>query len=197
MSGTTMITRVNYPLIVLDDKLTQLLTLIGLMEDTNKIGSNDTSINHLGREAGASQNNIGIYVPHYYDNDQTSTEYGFNVCFDVLIQTQQWGHEMQWNIKGLHTSTSCASNQVYESGQTYIQRCCLPTRETEFKLTCIDTFGDGWHGANFQIIGKHGSFGQPYCQNFKGDQMSVMVPNPAKKDCENGKNTKLYLSFVL
>ena len=58
--------------------MTQLLTSIGLMEDTNKGGSNDTSINHLGREAGASQNNIGIYVPHYYDNDQFSTKYGLN-----------------------------------------------------------------------------------------------------------------------
>lgn len=163
------------------------------MEDTNKGGSNDTSINHLGREAGASQNNIGIYVPHYYDNDITWTKYGYNVCFEILIQTQQWGHEMRWHIRGLQTFTSCQGNQVYESGQTYIQRCCLPTKETEFKLTCIDTFGDGWHGANLQIIEKHGSYGQPYCQNFKGDQMSVMVPNPAKKDCHNGKNTKVHL----
>ena len=168
------------------------------MEDTNKDGSNDTSTNHLGRKAEAFQNMTGVYVHHYWYNDITITDsYGLNVCFDVLIQTQQWGHEMQWNIKGLQTSTSCESDQVYENGQTYVQRCCLPTRETEFQLTCIDTFGDGWHGANFQIIGKHGSFGQPYCQNFKGDQMSVMVPNPAKKDCENGKNTKLYLSFEL
>ena len=147
----------------------------GLMEDTNNGGSNDTSINHHGLNA-----------PYYY------WKYGLNVCFDVLIHTFAWGHEMNWKIKGYETNTSCEANRVYETGYTYSQRCCLPTREHVFNLTCIDTFGDGWNsGANIEIEGQH------YCQNFKGDQMTAIVPNPARQQCENGKSTKMYLSFVL
>ena len=168
----------------------QLLKSIGLMEDDNEDGINDTSINHLGWNAPIDWfgNPINITT-----TDSMYSNYGLDVCFDILVHTwgHAWGNEMKWKIKGYETNTFCESNQVYADGYSYKQTCCLPTRENEIQLTCIDTFGDGWHQANIEIEGRY------YCQNFKGDQMSVMVPNPAKKDCENGNNTKLYLFFVL
>ena len=127
------------------------------------------------------------------DGDIIYTDlYGLDICFDILINTSKWGHEMKWKVIGTKTMISCESNREYHNGQTYTQRCCLPTRETEFNLTCIDTFGDGWHGANIEIDGKH------YCQNFKGSHMTVKVPNPAKKECiEKGKKIQIvFWSFV-
>ena len=168
----------------------QLLKSIGLMEDANKDGSNDTSIDNLGWNAPDDwfSNPINITI-----TDSMYSKYGLNVCFDVLIHTWEhaWANEMNWKIKGHETNTSCEANRVYESGYSYKQRCCLPTRENEFTLTCIDTFGDGWHSANIEIEGGY------YCINFKGDQMTAIVPNPAKQRCENGRSTKMYLSFVL
>ena len=170
----------------------QLLKSIGLMEDDNEDGINDTSINHLGWNAPIDWfgNPINITT-----TDSMYSKYGLNVCFDVLIHTwgYSWGNEMKWIIKGYETNTSCESNRAEQSmkGYTYSQRCCLPTRENVFNLTCIDTFVDGWHNANIEIEGRY------YCQNFKGGRITVIVPNPAKQRCENGKSTKMYLSFVL
>ena len=163
------------------------------MEDADKDGSNDTSIDHLEWNApvdwfGNTINTTTTDSDFYSD---LYSKYGLNVCFDVLIHTFAWGHEMNWKIKGHETNTSCEANRVYETGYTYSQRCCLPTREHVFDLTCIDTFGDGWHSSNIEIEGQH------YCQNFNGDQMTAIVPNPARQQCENGKSTKMYLSFVL
>ena len=143
------------------------------MTDTDHSGSNSTSISNLGENAPWEKG------PPWAPIDIiSSNQYGLNVCFDILIHTFQWGHEIKWKIEGPKTNDSCYSTRVYENGYLYRQRCCLPTRETEFNLTCIDTFGDGWHGANLEIDGQH------YCQNFKGDHMTVSVPNPVKKECE-------------
>ena len=159
------------------------------MEDSNDDGSSDTSIKPLGGNVpgDAHRNNL---------DEKTSPLYGLNVCFDILIHTSDWGHEVKWKINGPKTNTSCESNREYNNNYTYTQRCCLPTRETDLNLTCIDTFGDGWHGANLEIDGKH------YCQNFKGGHMTVVAQNPAKKECiekgkKKNKNTKIYLSLVI
>ena len=151
------------------------------MEGAYNDKSSYTSINHL---------EWNIIVEH---GDIIYTDlYGLDICFDILINTSEWGHEIKWKIIGTKTMISCESNREYKNGQTYKQRCCLPTRETEFNLTCIDTFGDGWHGANLEIDGKK------YCQNFKGNNMTVIVPNPAKKECEAGKNIKcIYICTII
>ena len=165
------------------------------MEDANKDGGNYTSINHVGWKAPVDyySNDTDMTMTHYYDSDRWTDSYGLDICFDVLIHTwgHAWGNEMKWKINGYETNTSCESNAVYVDGYSYKQQCCLPTRENEFNLTCFDTFGDGWNSANIEIEGRY------YCQNFKGDQMTVIVPNPAKQRCENGKNKKMYPSFVL
>ena len=89
---------------------------------------------------------------------------------------------MKWKVSGPTTNTSCESNTEYDNMQNYTQTCCLPAKETEFTLTCIDTFQDGWHGAYIEIEGKR------YCENFhKGEILTTIVPNPSKKECGIGK----------
>ena len=120
-----------------------------------------------------------------YNNKNTfnvTDEYGLNTCFDILTHTvNSWGHEMKWKISGAKTNTSCESNTEYDNMQIYTQQCCLPAKETEFSLTCLDTFQDGWHGAYIEIEGKR------YCENFhKGESFATVVPNPSKKECGTG-----------
>ena len=106
-------------------------------------------------------------------------------------QIERKSSGIKWKIQGTSTMASCENNWEYidvgsgqwENGQMYVQICCLPVIEDEFDLTCIDTFGDGWHGAHLEIDGK------TYCKNLKGDHMTFIVPNPAKKECGASKNT--------
>ena len=110
-------------------------------------------------------------------------KYGLNVCFAVFTITSGWGHEEQWKITGTETLTTCKSSRDYDNEHTYNNLCCLPTRDPDFQLTCIDKWGDGWNGAYLEINGKR------YCQNLKSHEMNVSIPNPAKKECGVGKNT--------
>lgn len=89
---------------------------------------------------------------------------------------------MKWKIRGATTNTSCESSTRFYNMQIYTQGCCLPAKETEFALTCIDTSQDGWKGAFIEIEGKR------YCENFhKGGSFTTVVPNPSKKECGTGK----------
>ena len=172
---------------MLDDKMIYVFKSIGLMEGSYNDRTSATPLptHFIGDTIIDDKLNS---VPKI---SEMKGKYGLNVCLDVMTHTSDWGHEIKWKIKGTSTMASCESNTEYENGQIYTQNCCLPVKEDEFDLTCIDSFGDGWHGAHLEIDGKS------YCKNLKGDHMTVIVPNPAKKECGASKNTKKCSTFVL
>ena len=95
------------------------------------------------------------------------------MCFDVKTVTKDWGHEIEWNIGG-STHASYENEQRYENDQEYTQQCCLPKDQSEFAITCKDTYGDGWHGGYLEIEG------EKYCEEFtNGDELSDTLPNPS------------------
>ena len=73
-------------------------------------------------------------------------------------------------------------NEGYFDSYTWdLQICCLPTLESEYIITCKDTYGDGWHLGYLEILGNR------YCENFNhGNEMLDVMRNPAKQDCEIG-----------
>ena len=78
---------------------------------------------------------------------------GPEVCFEVTTHTKEWGHENDWTIGCKGGCKECANEQEFGDGGTYTQTCCLPQDETEFIITCIDEWGDGWHGGSLEING--------------------------------------------
>jgi len=73
-------------------------------------------------------------------------------CFAVAITTKGYGSEMSWTIG------ACKSARRYGNIQTYTQSCCLGAGS--YKLTCKDSYHDGWHGGFIEI-----QF-QRYCEDF-------------------------------
>ena len=77
---------------------------------------------------------------------------GNGKCFDVAITTKSYGSENSWTVG------ACTSARGYQNSQTYTESCCLDAGS--YKLTCDDSYKDGWHGGFIEIQGKR------YCEDF-------------------------------
>ena len=73
-------------------------------------------------------------------------------CFGVELTTASYGAENSWSLG------SCSSAQTYGDDNDYIEQCCLVPGS--YTLTCMDSYGDGWHGGFIVIQG------QTYCEYF-------------------------------
>merc|ERR1719498_954343 len=69
----------------------------------------------------------------------------------ISLVTSSWGNEVTWTIDD-------CSGGPYSSNTAYTIDCCLAAGE--HTLQCIDSFGDGWHGATMTIDGTS------YCGDF-------------------------------
>ena len=86
------------------------------------------------------------------------------VCKNIKIVTKSWGKENSWTLG------SCSSAQKYKSKKTYTEECCQPTGN--YKLTCKDSYGDGWHNGYIEIGGTK------YCKDFQsGSEKTLDVSN--------------------
>ena len=86
------------------------------------------------------------------------------------MKTIEYANEIGWSIgcnspKDCHV---CKGNGNYGNNKEYVQECCIPQNSfedlvginEEFVATCLDTYGDGWHGAYLEIDGNR------YCDQF-------------------------------
>ena len=85
---------------------------------------------------------------------------GSEGCFDIRLTTKFHGDQISWSVG------SCMSSQLYSDDKVFTQECCLGGRELLFdgnyKIICMDSGGDGWHGGYLEING------QQYCKDFNG-----------------------------
>ena len=81
------------------------------------------------------------------------------VCVDMDLTTRAWGHEISW------TFGSCDSTQAYANNGQYSESCCLVPGE--YTLSCLDTYGDGWHGGFLEIQGTR------YCEDFTSGSVAA------------------------
>ena len=95
-----------------------------------------------------------------------------DVCIDVKLITKELASEISWSLG------SCNSNrQQYENNREYIQTCCFSTSPSKwtYDLRCMDSHGDGWHGAFITINERR------YCEDFYGsEKIAVIEANPSK-----------------
>jgi len=89
-------------------------------------------------------------------------------CTDYTIElhTSVWASEISWHMFG---SWHCNAYGWHEDGQVHTTDCCLD--DGMYTLKCMDSFGDGWHGAYLLIDGIK------YCEDFTdGSYMQEKVP---------------------
>ena len=82
----------------------------------------------------------------------------------MTLETRTWGNEVSWELlEGSTNLVKCRSNPVGSYGwhNTYVhpEKCNLCS-DTEYKIHCKDSYGDGWHGGFLTIDGKS------YCNDF-------------------------------
>ena len=64
------------------------------------------------------------------------------------------------------------SQEQYGNNGEYEQECCLPKHQTEFTVTCQDSWGDGWNGGYLVI------HDESYCEEFStGTEFVDAMPN--------------------
>ena len=65
---------------------------------------------------------------------------------------------MSWQILGTNGQCELELKNVGgngpEDGSQHSLECCVPRDETEFSISCQDSFGDGWHEGYLEIAGK-------------------------------------------
>jgi len=91
----------------------------------------------------------------------TASPPGDDVCTEIKIVTAAWGIENSW------TFGSCSSSQDYGDDGEYTVECCQPAGI--YDLTCMCSYGDGWHGGYIQIGGER------YCEDFLEEDGSEKV----------------------
>ena len=74
----------------------------------------------------------------------------------VKTVTSDWASENSWTLG------TCASEQTYSDNSEYYQTCYLDYGV--HTLTCLDSYGDGWHYATFN--GYLEIDGVRYCEDF-------------------------------
>merc|ERR1719510_2899676 len=67
------------------------------------------------------------------------------VCFNVELTTESYGSEITWSLD------TCQSDGTYGDNHIYNEQCCL--LPGVYTLTCLDSYGDGWHGGRITILG--------------------------------------------
>eukprot|EP00931_Biecheleriopsis_adriatica_P064606 TRINITY_DN3935_c0_g1_i1.p1 TRINITY_DN3935_c0_g1~~TRINITY_DN3935_c0_g1_i1.p1 ORF type:complete len:764 (-),score=110.51 TRINITY_DN3935_c0_g1_i1:72-2363(-) len=83
-------------------------------------------------------------------------EEGPTSCIPVTVRltTGSWGREVSWKISSTKaTFRAVESQEVYANrptGKKYLQQECLPVA-TEYTITMMDSYGDGWNGAEVAI----------------------------------------------
>lgn len=82
---------------------------------------------------------------------------------EVVKTAMEWGQENSWTLGDLCGGTDFEDHSV--SGK----ECCVIPGQS-YVLTCIDSFGDGWHGGYIEMNG------HKYCEDFtSGKQQSHHV----------------------
>merc|ERR1719410_170301 len=86
--------------------------------------------------------------------------------FTVTVKVVDWGNEMSFDIGGCRYMESLTPGGGWTDGSTHRKRCSVVSRvPSTYKLFCLDSYGDGWHGGYVEINGKR------YCENFKTGKM--------------------------
>ena len=78
----------------------------------------------------------------------------------MKLTTMGYGSEVSW------TFGPCSSAHAYDSNTVYTEICSI-TIGTH-TLTCIDSYGDGWHGGYMEIEGNR------YCDGFSSGYEEVV-----------------------
>ena len=91
-----------------------------------------------------------------------------------------WDHiadDISWSLGSCLSNRGNPGQSDYQNNQEYNQQCHFNTSPSNwvYKLTCMDSFGDGWHGAFITINGVN------YCEDLVGNEKIVYIePNPSK-----------------
>ena len=85
----------------------------------------------------------------------SATEYN---PMDISIDTRSWGSEISWTITDPQQNVLCKGGP-YKSHSEETISCQL--EDGSYTLTCLDSYGDGWHGGSFNIDGAN------FCKDFR------------------------------
>ena len=67
----------------------------------------------------------------------------------VVLNTGAWANELQWYIETIEGELIVQSNGGYVNYEQYEQFICL--QDTCYSFWMVDTYGDGWNGASFEL----------------------------------------------
>ena len=93
---------------------------------------------------------------------------------EVGITTRGSSSEVAWSVGACSSHTDNDGKNEYTDHAHFTQQCCLAAGN--HKITCKDSYGDGWHGGYLEINGVK------YCEDFTNGnekQANLTFPPPS------------------
>ncbi|MCZ4407661.1 T9SS type A sorting domain-containing protein [Cryomorphaceae bacterium 1068] len=137
---------------------------IFILDQSEYFGEFDGSSNQFTVQFGVNNTECGEPVDIEGCTDPTALNYNPSATIDdgsceyfecenneviVLINTQNWGYEISWNIRN-DEGDEVAGSGDYPSYSTITELACLEDGCYTFEL--FDSFGDGWNDGTFELI---------------------------------------------
>jgi CubicO group peptidase (beta-lactamase class C family) len=100
----------------------------------------------------------GAYAPRPEEHDrviQAERIHEQSECIPVtaVLTTGSWGSEVSWSISSTRSAFRPVASEAYANrprNKKHIQQECLPAT-TEYTITMMDSYGDGWNGGSISI----------------------------------------------
>ena len=100
-------------------------------------------------------------------------------CVNIKMRVKSYGNEISWKFGSCHSPVG-----GYHDNLEYESKCCQPSGT--YQLQCLDSAGDGWHGASIQI----GEEAHMYCNDFShGYTKNLQIQHKAGHYHTMGKNS--------
>lgn len=106
-----------------------------------------------------------------------------DVSIEVKLTTKGWGNEISWSFG------NCNNDQQYGDNQEYNQQCHFSTSPSNwvYKLKCMDSVNNGWHGAFITINGVN------YCEDLVRNEKIVYIEANPSKFVDDSNHFLVYL----
>ncbi|NEN23701.1 T9SS type A sorting domain-containing protein [Cryomorpha ignava] len=151
-AGEGLMSALDFECGVLDENTTYILMIDGYYGDAGtcflqyEVDSTCTT-----EVLGCTDPQAINYNPEATEDDG-SCEYA-TICelneIQVVINTGTWANEISWNLVNAD-SIIVATGNGYSDNLEYVSQWCLSDGCYTFQM--FDSFGDGWNGANFEVI---------------------------------------------
>ena len=110
------------------------------------------------------------------------------------LETGMWAEEISWSIEDTTGNYVASSNVVYNDSTNYNYQLCIASGCYYFKM--YDSYGDGWQGANFQLLFEENTIALGQLASGSSGQIAFSLNSDCNFDVCTDENATNYNQVV-